>query len=204
LADFESITDEIPPELLDEQFREALIHQAVVTYQSNQRRGLAHTKSKPQVSGPNKKPWRQKGTGRSRHGSQKTPLWVGGARAHGPSGERNFSKKMTKQMKKKARASALAVRINEQAVLRWIPPSLEEPSTADVHEIFQNESLTDQKLLLLLSPEEKTLRLSTRNLPYCSPEDAASLNTFQIVAHETLIFTEKGLESFIGRVNHGS
>lgn len=204
MADFDPITDEIPSELLDEQFREALIHQAVVTYQSNQRRGLAHTKSKPQVSGPNKKPWRQKGTGRSRHGSQKTPLWVGGARAHGPSGERNFNKKMTKQMKKKARASALAVRIKEEAALQWEPPSLEEPSTANIHEIFEEEALTNRKILLLLSPQEQMVRLSTRNLPYCSPEDAASLNTFQIVAHDVLIFTKQGLSSFVGGVHHGS
>lgn len=204
MSKLKPITDEIPDELLDERFRETLIHQAVVTYRSNQRRGLAHTKAKPDVAGPNKKPWRQKGTGRSRHGSQKTPLWVGGARAHGPSGERNFKKKMTRKMKQKARASALQVRVDENAVLLLDPPALDEPSTATINEFFQEEELADHKILLLLSPEEQMLRLSSRNLSYCAPADASSLNTFQIVSNEFIVFTEAGLDEFTGRVHNGS
>jgi len=198
------IDDEIPGEFISDEFHEGLIHQVVVSYESNQRRGLAHTKSKPDVSGPNKKPWRQKGTGRSRHGSERTPLWIGGGRAHGPDGERDYRKSLNKKMKRKALASALGVRRNEDRLRRLVPPELKQPDTSSMHELFKEEELTNENLLLLLDSDERILRLSTRNLSYCEPADAASLNTYQIVAHSMILFTDKGLEAFVGRTSNGS
>lgn len=199
-----TISDELPDDLVSDTFREGLIHQAVVTYEANQRRGLAKTQSKPDVSGPNKKPWRQKGTGRSRHGSEKTPLWVGGAVAHGPDGQRDFSKKMTQTMKHQALASALGVRRQEDQLLVIEPPELDEPSTSDMDDFFEEQELRDEEVLLLIDPDQRTLRLSTRNLAYCTPKDAASLNTYDVVSHSTIAFTNDGLDLFSERSNNGS
>lgn len=203
MAEVTPLTEPEPESLFDEPFNEGLVHQAVVTYEANQRVGLAKTKSRSEVSGRNKKPWRQKGTGRSRHGSRISPLWVGGGRAHGPDGSQDFSKKMTRSMRRKALACALSERCRGDALLQLADYELEEPSTSTAHEWFESADVTDEKVLLLLTPDEKTLRLSTRNLSYCDPFDVDSLNTYQVVAHTRLVFTSSALEALKGRVSNG-
>lgn len=200
----EIVEGEIPARLISDEFNEGLIHQVVVSYEANQRRGLAHTKAKPEISGPNKKPWRQKGTGRSRHGSERTPLWVGGGRAHGPEGDRDFRKSLNKKMKRRALASALGVRHREERLRLIDPPALTDPDTSTMHQFFEEEGLIDEDILLLLDPEERILRLSTRNLSYCSPADAASLNTYQVVGHSMILFSQEGLDAFTGRISNGN
>ncbi len=179
---------------LEESYNPGLIHQVVETYRANQRVGLASTKTRAQVAGKNKKPWRQKGTGRARHGSEISPLWVGGGRAHGPDNERNYSKKVTKEMKKKAFLSALTRRYDEDALYLFEGPELEEPSTSTMHELFEENELVDDKILLALAPDERILRLSVRNLPYCLPFDAESLNTYELVANNQILVTPSGLQ----------
>ncbi|MFP4686608.1 MAG: 50S ribosomal protein L4 [bacterium] len=179
---------------LTEEYNPGLIHQAVVTYQANRRAGTAATKNRSQVAGKNKKPWRQKGTGRSRHGSEISPIWVGGGRAHGPRSA-DYSKKITSKMKRKALLSALSRRFEEGALYLLDAPQLEKPSTSELHKIFIDNGLNSEKILLLLDSEEKNLRLSVRNLPYCKPFDSGSLNVFQVVANPVIVFTEAGLEN---------
>lgn len=192
------LSDELPDEILDEPFREGLVHQAVVTYEANQRTDLASTKTRAEVSGRNKKPWRQKGTGRSRHGSRISPLWVGGGRAHAPDGTQDHSKELNRDMKQKALASALNVRTDEGCVHRLDDVDLDEPSTSTMDEFFKDEDLSGEQILLLLSDGEDNLRLSTRNLSYCDPFDVNSLNTYEVVSHSTILFTEDALEDFTG------
>ncbi len=190
----EKISEKEAENWLEEPYNPGLIHQVVETYRANQRAGLATTKTRARVAGKNKKPWRQKGTGRARHGSEISPLWVGGGRAHGPDSNKNYSKKVTKKMKKKAFISALTRRYDEEALYLFDGPELDEPSTSQLHEIFSENGLDDEKILLALAPEEKMLRLSVRNLPYCMPFDAASLNTYELVASSRILITPAGLE----------
>ena len=88
---------ELPPEVFDVKFKDSLVHQVYVAHISNARKTLAHTKTKGEVRGGGKKPWKQKGTGRARHGSIRSPLWKGGGITFGPRSERNFSKKINKR-----------------------------------------------------------------------------------------------------------
>lgn len=204
MAGIELIEQDLPSDVFDRPYNEGLIHQAVVAYQNNQRVDLAKTKSRSEVSGSNKKPWPQKGTGRSRHGSRISPLWVGGGRAHGPDGQQNHQQRLTKKMKRGALTSALSERYREGRLYRLDPPELEEPSTSTMHEFFMENGFEEEKILLCLTPDERTLRLSTRNLPYCQPFDARSLTTFQVVAYPLLLFTEDGLETLVGRFQNGN
>jgi len=189
---------------LDVPYNQGLIHQVIETYRANQRANLASTRSRRKVAGKNKKPWRQKGTGRSRHGSEISPLWVGGGRAHGPDASQDHGKKVTKQMKKIAFLSSLTRRLDEQAIYRFEPPRLEEPDTSQFHKIFRDNELDNEKILLVLTPDEKLVRLSVRNLPYCNPFDAGSLNTYQVVDNNKLLVTPDGFEILEERFNNGT
>lgn len=192
---------ELPEELFDQPFNEGLVHQAVVTYEANQRTDLAKAKTRSEVSGRNKKPWRQKGTGRSRHGSRISPLWVGGGRAHAPDGTQDHSKDLNREMKHQALASALSVRNDENSIHLLADVELDEPSTADFDEFFKDEDLADEDVLLLVTDDEDTVRLSARNLSYCDPFDVNSLNTYEVVSHSTILLTEDALEQLTGDNN---
>lgn len=192
------LDDELPEEVFDQPFKEGLVHQAVVTYEANQRADTASAKTRSEVSGRNKKPWRQKGTGRSRHGSRISPLWVGGGQAHAPDGNQDHSKELNKEMKQQALACALSVRQREDSIHCLEDSDLEEPSTATMDDFFADQELDDESVLLLLTDDEDTLRLSTRNLSYCDPFDVDSLNTYEVVSHSAILFTEDALEHFTG------
>lgn len=197
MATVEPLDDELPDALFDRPFNEGLVHQAVVSYRSNQRVAAASARNRSEVRGRNKKPWRQKGTGRARHGSRISPLWVGGGQAHAPTGEQNPAKKLPRSMRRRALYSALSVRRREGNVYRIEPPELSEPSTSTMQDVFEEAELTDEKLLLLHTPGERTLRLSTRNLPFCDPFDVDSLNTYEVVDHTVLLLTPDALERLV-------
>lgn len=94
-----------------------LVHQVATAMMSNRRAGTAHTKDRSEVSGTGKKPWRQKGTGRARHGSKRSPIWVGGGVAHGPRSDKNYEKKLTKKMKAKALMTLLSRKLKDGQIL---------------------------------------------------------------------------------------
>jgi large subunit ribosomal protein L4 len=195
LPTLNEIGEDLPEQFRDEPFREGLIHQAVVTHEANKRADLAKAKDRSEVAGANQKPWRQKGTGRSRHGSRISPLWVGGGRAHAPDGTQDHSKNLTKKMKQKAFASALSVRCQENSVYCLDDIELDEPSTQTMDDFFKEHDLTNA-LLLLYTTDEDTLRLSTRNLAYCQPSEVSSLNTYEIVSNQNIVFSDAALEQF--------
>lgn len=195
-----SLRDELDADYFETDFNEGLIHQAVVTHEANQRADLAKARTRDEVAGANQKPWRQKGTGRSRHGSRISPLWVGGGQAHAPDGTQDHSKELTNKMKKQALASALTVRKEEDNLLRLESYDLEEPSTATFDEFFVEEGLVDEDVLLLHHADEDLLRLSVRNLPYCEPVEVGSFSTYHVVANGVVLFTEDALDQFQERV----
>ena len=120
---------ELPDQVFGLKINSDLLYQAVMAQLGNSRQVLAHTKGRSEVRGGGKKPWRQKGTGRARHGSIRSPIWKGGGVTFGPTKERNFSKTINKKMKRKALFMALSSKVTDQQLMVFDHLSIEKPKT---------------------------------------------------------------------------
>lgn len=119
---------------------ERLVHQVVVAMTGNARNPIAHTKTRGEVSGTGKKPWKQKGTGRARHGSRRSPIWVGGGIAHGPRNDRSFDRKINKKMRAKALFAVLSHKLKDGEVMFVDEFNLKAPKTRDAKSILTSLS----------------------------------------------------------------
>lgn len=173
-----------------------LMNQAVRVYLSNQRLASARTKDRNDINVTHAKVWRQKGTGRARHGSRNAPVFVGGSKTHGPSGFQNFYKKLPQKMKQLSLFSALTAKLKDKQIL--VIDGLEKikPSTKTFDKIFHTLVQQPQKLLLLIDTPQANLKKGTNNLSYLQLHPAASLNTYQALNSQYLIFTKSALKTF--------
>lgn len=180
-----------------------LVHQVVESERANQRRVLAHAKDRSEVSGGGKKPWRQKGTGRARHGSIRSPIWVKGGKAHGPKKERNFSKIIPKKMKRKALLAVLSQKARDKEVLFLDEVSLKEPKTknaaAIVRELsgvkgFERLGEKGRKALVLEAKKDTALERAFRNLPYVDVGQARQIYPLQLMSYKYLVFPKMAVE----------
>lgn len=127
----------LPESLFGVAWNPDLVHEVVVSMQSNARAGTAHTKDRSEVSGTGKKPWKQKGTGRARHGSRRSPIWTGGGVAHGPRSEKDFTKKINKKVKAKALASTLSQKFIDGEVIFLDTFNFSAPKAAEAKTIVK-------------------------------------------------------------------
>jgi large subunit ribosomal protein L4 len=177
----------------------SLLAQAVRTQQSNQRSANAHAKTRGEVSGGGKKPWRQKGTGRARVGSSRTPLWRGGGVIFGPTSERSFSLKMPAKMAKKAFHQALSFKAAEKKFFVVSDPTMQNPSTKAFVELLSGWGIDFRSAILVTAKPDRNLQLSARNLDYLATKTAGALSTYDILRADALIFTESALEAVQGK-----
>ena len=175
------------------EYREALIHQVVVAQLANQRQGTKSTLTRSEVRGHAKKPWRQKKTGRARHGSTKGPQWRGGGVVFAPK-PRDFSQKINKQMNQAAFISALSAKLagNDIKVLKEL--TIKEPKTKLMQDVLNNLKL-DKKTLLVIKGADENILKSASNIPNLEVCDAELLNVYQIVAKSKLLFTQEAIKS---------
>jgi len=171
-----------------------LVYQAVVTEMSNRRSGAHSAKSRGEVQGGGAKPWRQKGTGRARAGTTRSPIWAGGGVTFPPKPQK-YKKQMNKKAKRQARRSAFAYKASEKQVYVMSQPSFEEPKTGRLADILGEMGLAGKKVLFLTGEYEENLYLSGRNIPYLVMKNAVNASTYDIVDCDALLFTEKGLEA---------
>lgn len=120
-----------------------LVHQVITSMKTDARQPIAHTKMRGEVAGTGKKPWQQKGTGRARHGSRRSPIWVGGGIAHGPRNDQNFSRKINKKMKTKALFTILSKKFKDGEVLFVKNIELAEPKTKNAHAVISRVAKVD-------------------------------------------------------------
>jgi large subunit ribosomal protein L4 len=176
------------------------VHDVVVAYQAAQRSGTACTKTAGDVNGSNKKPWRQKGTGRARAGSFASPLWRGGGVVFGPK-PRSYRKTVTKSTRYLALRKALGERLKSGDVIVIDDFKLETPKTKGFLSFLLALEI-DGTALLVSSEPNKNLSLASRNVPLVQLTTSSDLNTYEVVRYDKLIFTRTALEKLQERLKN--
>ena len=175
-----------------------LLYESVLQHRAALRRGTAATKTRGEVSGSNRKPWRQKGTGRARAGGIRSPLWKKGGITHGPQ-PRDYTYEMPRQARRGALKSALALRHEENRMLVLDEVSLAEPKTKAAAQWLA--SLNLDSAVIVDCRENRNLFLALRNIPKIKAVDAAELSAFDVIGHTWLVFSRRALESVIERMS---
>jgi large subunit ribosomal protein L4 len=190
---------DLAAELFEAKVSVPLMHQVVVAGLASIRRGTHSTKTRGDVSGGGKKPWRQKGTGRARHGSNRAPQWKGGGVVHGPH-PRTHDMRVNKKMKRGALRSALtdAVRSGKLAVVDDL--RFEAPRTKEAAELLDALELDGRVLLVLPEPtEDGAVEKSFRNLRDVRIAYARSLGVYEVIAADRVLFTQTSLDALEGK-----
>ena len=173
------------------EINEHLVHMAVVNQLANNRQGTQSAKSRSEVSGGGRKPWRQKGTGHARQGSTRAPQWTGGGIVFAPK-PRDYSFKMNKKEKKIALLSALTSKVADNKIVVLDEFKLDEIKTKKFAEVMNN--LKVSKALVVLEGENKNVVLSGRNIPTVKVSATNEINTYDVLKYDTLVVTKAAVE----------
>jgi large subunit ribosomal protein L4 len=183
----------------------SLIHQAITTMMTNKRAGTAHTKTRAEVRGGGRKPWRQKGLGRARVGSIRSPIWRGGGITFGPRKEKIYSQKINKKMRRKALLVALSQKARDNEILILDDLKLKTPKTKEAATILKSlskikgfEKLSGKKnaALILTKDKNENLKRAFRNLAGILLDEAGNLNLLDVLTRKYLIFSKEVVNTF--------
>ncbi len=184
---------ELPESIFGVEPNDGLVWEAVCNYLANQRQGTAKTKTRGQVRGGGKKPWRQKHTGRARVGSIRSPIWVGGGTVFGPV-PRDYSYKIPKQKRRKALCVALSMKLKNQGVKFVEDFELANNKTKEMIAILKTLGLTNGATVIVQDACPKNMVLASRNIPNFSLTTGKDLNVYDCVVSDNIVFTLKGLD----------
>ena len=196
---------ELPDGVFGVRWNEALVHQVVTSQMANQRRGTAHAKTRGEVRGGGKKPWRQKGTGRARHGSTRSPIWIGGGVTHGPRSDKDYTKKINKKMAKKALYTVLSAKARDGEIV--VIDALDFPSgkTKEAGALVKNlktrAGLTrfggKRPAALVALPEKaEVVKRTMRNLPCVALAEARNLTACDALRYKYVLFSKDVVSVF--------
>ena len=184
-----------------------LVHQVMHAIMANKRAGTADTKGRAEVRGGGKKPWKQKGTGRARHGSSRSPIWVGGGVTHGPLAEKVYKQKVNRKMAHKALATALSAKLRDGEILFVEDFGLDAIKTSDAAAIVQSlatvtgfEKLAKArtpKAMLVIPKADRVLAQSFRNIPQVEISLAKDLNTLDVLNYKYVIVVDPAASSSV-------
>ncbi len=170
-----------------------LMHQALVRQLSNARAGTHKTKSRSEVRGGGRKPWRQKGTGRARHGSIRSPIWVGGGTAFGPT-PRKYTKKMPKKMRRAALRSALSIKAGADEIVVLEQLSMEAPKTKGFMRALADLGLESGSVLVILPERDMAVEKSISNLPQAKSLLSSNLNIQDLLGYDKLLLPQASVD----------
>ncbi len=198
----------LPADIFTSEWNKDLIQQVIVSLSSNQRKRTAHTKGRSEVRGGGKKPYRQKGTGRARHGSIRSPLWVGGGVTFGPTNTKDYSKKINKKIRAKALSIVLSKKLEENTVACVENMKLESPKTKIAAKILstikKDFGQKEQTNTLVVFPQKNIVQSkSWCNLHRLFLTDIDTLNALDVFRHTTIIFVspEECMEKLSDRLS---
>jgi large subunit ribosomal protein L4 len=187
---------DISDDFVNQEMNDEILHQEVRRYLAAGRSGTHKVKERSEVSGGGKKPWRQKGTGNARAGSNRSPLWRHGGIIFGPK-PRDYSFKLNKKVIRKSRLIALTEKFKNDRIMVIDSLEFEEPKTKTASEILSNLKVSGEKVLLVLDSLNSFACKSFRNIPEVKAVSTRGLNTYDILIADYLIFTKKSLTDFI-------
>lgn len=204
----EAGTVELPDGVFGLKWNNDLVHQVVTGQMANARVHVAHAKDRREVRGGGKKPWRQKGTGRARHGSIRSPLWKGGGVTHGPLTQKNFKKKVNKKMAKKALFTVLSAKARDGEIVAMESLSFPEAKTKQAAALFANLARQDtlsritkgNGALVVLAGRDDTARRALRNLPFVGIDMARNLNAREVLQYKYMVLPKKTIELFSSKI----
>ena len=183
----------LPKEIFDVKMNPDLVHQVVVSQMSNRRQITAHTKDRSEVRGGGRKPWRQKGTGRARHGSIRSPLWKGGGVTFGPRKDKVFKKEIPNKIRRKALFMVLSEKVRKNLLVLLDELKVGKPRTKEIIRILQK--LPCEKNCLIISPShDKNLILSARNIPQIATIEARNLNVLDVLSSRYLLMPKDAIK----------
>jgi len=192
-------TADLPAAIFEAPIKTELMHQAFVRQMANARLGTHKTKTRSEVSGGGQKPWRQKGTGRARHGSRRSPIWVGGGKVHTPM-PRKYTKKMPRKMRRAALRSALSEKASNKQIIVLEAFSLDQPKTKEMAAVLA-KLIGKESVLILLPGRDELVEKSVRNLPKAKTLRANYLNVRDLLQYDRVIMPLGALDviqSYLG------
>ena len=189
----------LPKEVFEVEMNNDLVHQVVVSQTANRRKVIANTKDRKQVSGGGRKPWRQKGTGRARHGSIRSPIWRGGGITFGPTKERVFKKKIPQKMKRKSLFMVLSAKAKNKSLFVLDKLTIEKPKTKQAVGLIKDlrANIKDFKtgtILITLPKNDKSIILSVRNMVRVEVKQAKDLNALDLLSFKYLIMPKESVK----------
>jgi large subunit ribosomal protein L4 len=190
---------ELPAEIFGLEMNAELVKQAATAHLANSRQSLAHTKDRSEVRGGGKKPWRQKGTGRARHGSIRSPLWAGGGVTFGPRKEKDFAKKINKKMKRQALLTVLSGKAKDGEITVVQEIKLAAPKTKEMAKVIKDLSAGAGKdfakgTKIIMAKNDEVLVSAVRNLPRIETLSVKSLNINDLLSRKHLILIKEAIE----------
>ncbi|MDP2735228.1 MAG: 50S ribosomal protein L4 [bacterium] len=184
---------DLADKLFDVPWSPDLVHQVAVIQEGNRRQVLAKVKDRGEVRGGGKKPWRQKGTGRARHGSTRSPIWAGGGVTHGPTADKNFKRKLNLKMRRKALFSLLSEKLRGKEVVLLDSLKLETGKTKELAAALKAFPLKGKSTLLVLPALDRNIALAAANIPYVNAVQARDLNVLDVAAATYIVFPKESL-----------
>jgi large subunit ribosomal protein L4 len=185
----------LPKEIFGVDLNSDLVHQVAVSLMGNKRQVSAHTKFRGEVSGTGKKPWRQKGTGRARHGSMRSPIWRKGGISHGPRTERIFEREIPKKMRRKALFMVLSEKAKGKNLIILDKFELEKGKTKEMAQILVKLPCKNESTLIATANHDKKVFLATRNIKKTNIYDARNLNVLDLLNSKYLLITKDSIKT---------
>ena len=171
-----------------------LVHQVLISHTANQRQNSAHTKNRGEVRGGGRKPWRQKGTGRARHGSIRSPLWKGGGVTFGPRNDKNWEKDIPKKMKRKALYMVLSQKAKDNLLVVLDKLEIEKPKTKAMHDVIKKLPVNSESRLVLYSDGNNKIFLAARNIKKTGVSEARNLNIVDLLNYKYVLLSKDGIK----------
>jgi large subunit ribosomal protein L4 len=187
---------DMPEDIFGIEPNEHVMYQAVVAHLENKRQGNAKTKTRSEVRGGGRKPWRQKGRGTARAGSTRSPIWIGGGTIHGPK-VRDYNYKLSKKVKKLAKRSALSVRYNENNIKVVEDFSFDDIKTKNMVDVLSNLNINDIKTLILLPQEDDVVFVSARNIKGVKVSPVDKISTYDILNHKQILLFKGAVDIIV-------